>query len=60
MESDNVKYLPVSDGRTEMWEFPDGTIVTMAVPTAEPPITVKHAVYCFSSIIHGIHEAVRS
>jgi hypothetical protein len=56
-EADVIK-LPFTDGRKETWEFPDGTMVTMERPTTEPPITVKDAVYCFSSILHGLHAAM--
>ena len=48
------------DGRSGIWAFPDGTLVTMTVPKTEPPITVKHAVYCLSSIVHQIHQAMGS
>jgi hypothetical protein len=48
--------LGFSNGRAEEWTFPDGTVVTMTVPLSEPPVTVKHAVYCLSSILHQIHR----
>lgn len=54
----NVVDLGESSGRKEVWEFPDGTVVTMTVPGSEPPISIKHAVYCLSSIMHSIHKAV--
>jgi hypothetical protein len=54
----SVVYLNADDGRKETWTFPDGTVVTMAVPVTEPPITVKHAVYCFSSLLHQTHKAM--
>lgn len=54
----NVVDLGISDGRNEVWRFPDGTVVTMTVPGSEPPISIKHAVYCLSSIMHSIHKAV--
>lgn len=57
-EPTNVVYLNTTDGRQEIWMFPDGTKVTLEVPTTEPPITVKHAVYCFSAIQHQIHTAM--
>jgi hypothetical protein len=50
--------LNVTDGRKEIWRFPDGTVVTMDVPLDEPPITVKHAVYVFSALLHQIHTAM--
>jgi hypothetical protein len=46
------------DGRSETWKFPDGTVVTMTVPQSEPPITVKHAVFCLSSVTYQIHKAM--
>lgn len=55
----NIHHLGFSDGRKETWNFPDGTIVTMEVPKEEPPITVKHAIYCFSECIHRTHEAMK-
>lgn len=55
---DNVIDLGMDDGRNQVWNFPDGTIVTMIVPSSETPITVKHAVFCFSNILHGIHTKV--
>lgn len=55
----NVIHLFHEDGRNESWKFPDGTVVTMNVPDEEPPITVKHAIYCLSEIIHRIHEAMK-
>lgn len=58
MESSNIISLGITDGRTETWTFPDGTVVTMAVPSTEPPISVKHAVYCLSSIMHHLHKVV--
>lgn len=54
----NVISLNMSDGRREEWSFPDGTVVTLTVPASEPPITVKHAVYCFSALLHQIHKAI--
>ncbi|HXJ61943.1 MAG TPA: hypothetical protein VNU68_35335 [Verrucomicrobiae bacterium] len=57
-ETSNLVRLTVTDGRTENWRFPDGTVVTMTVPIDEPPITVKHAVYCLSSILHQTHRAM--
>lgn len=54
----NVVYLNATDGRKDTWEFPDGTKVTIEVPPSEPPIMVKHAVYCFSAIVHQIHTAM--
>lgn len=57
-EPTNVVRLVVDDGRKEVWTFPDGTVVTMTVPPAEPPITIQHGVYCFSSLLHQIHTAV--
>ena len=48
----------VDDGRKETWTFPDGTVVTIEVPNDEPPITVKHAVYTLSSVLHGLHTAM--
>lgn len=57
-QTTNVVSLNMSDGRREVWTFPDGTVVTMEVPANEPPITVKHAVYCFSSLLHQTHKAV--
>lgn len=59
-ETTNVISLNMTDGRREVWTFPDGTVVTMEVPADEPPITVKHAVYCLSSILHQTHAAVFS
>jgi hypothetical protein len=56
--TDNVIPLGAGDGRKEVWRFPDGTVVTMEVPISEPPITVKHAIYCCSSIVHQLHTAV--
>jgi hypothetical protein len=56
---DNVITLYTEDGRKESWKFPDGTVVTMEVPKDEPPITVKHAIYCFSSLIHQTNEAMK-
>jgi len=56
--TDNVVKLDVTDGRHEVWNFPDGTVVRMDVPDNETPITIKHAVYCFSSILHGIHTGM--
>ncbi len=53
-----VHYLYTEDGRKESWKFPDGTIVTLEVPKDEPPITVKHAVFCFSDLLHRIHGAM--
>ena len=53
-----VRHLNVTDGRKEVWAFPDGTIVTMEVPADEPPITVKHAVYCLSALLHQTHKAM--
>jgi hypothetical protein len=50
--------LKKDDGRNEEWHFPDGIMITMAVPKEEAPITVKHAIYCFSEIIHRIHRAM--
>ena len=50
--------LGMTDGRKEEWSFPDGTVVTMTVPASEPPITVKHAVFCFSALLHQIHKAI--
>lgn len=50
--------LYTEDGRKESWKFPDGTVVTMEVPKEEPPITVKHAIFCLSDIIHRIHKAM--
>ena len=41
-----------------IWTMADGTVLTMEVPASEPPITVKHAVYCLSSVLHGIHAAM--
>lgn len=57
--SGNVVDLGFPDGRHETWSFPDGTVIRMDVPGNEPSITVKHAIYCFSEIIHRIHEAMK-
>ena len=57
-EAGNVVSLNTDDGRLEKWSFPDGTVVTMEVPVSEPPITAGHAVYCFSSLVHGLHMAL--
>lgn len=54
MEAEVIR-LNVEDGRKVTWSFPDGTVVTIEVPHSEPPITVKHAVYCFSSLQHRTH-----
>lgn len=54
----NVVVLDLPDHRKSTWRFPDGTVVTMEVPENEPPITVKHAVYCLSEIIHRVHRAM--
>lgn len=54
----NVIELGLKDGRLEVWDFPDGTKLTIEVPNSEPPITIKHAVYCLSSVLHGIHTGV--
>lgn len=54
----DVYYLKMEDGRKEVWRFPDGTVVTMEVPSNEPPITAKHAVFCLSNIAHQIHSAI--
>lgn len=52
----NVVYLPDTlNPREETWTFVDGTVVTITVPADEPPITVKHAVYCLSDVLHQIH-----
>lgn len=56
--TDNVIQLDVTDGRKDTWTFPDGTIVTIEVPVTEPPITVKHAIYCCSAIVHLLHTAI--
>jgi hypothetical protein len=53
--SADIINLNVTDGRKEIWRFPDGTVVTMDVPASEPPITVKHAVYIFSALLHMTH-----
>lgn len=53
-----IIHLPMTDGRREVWNFPDGTVITMEVPASEPPITVKHAVYCLSTALHGLHTAM--
>lgn len=57
--SDNIVYLNQDSGRHESWKFPDGTVVAIIVPDNEPPITVKHAVYCLSDVIHRIHESMK-
>lgn len=57
-EEPNVINLFTEDGRKEIWKFPDGTVVTMEVPANEQPITVKHAIYCLSDLIHRIHKAM--
>lgn len=53
-----VIHVDMDDGRKETWTLPDGTALTMEVPTSEPPITVKHAVYVLSSVLHGLHTAM--
>ena len=53
-----VIHVDMDDGRKETWTLADGTVLTMEVPPSEPPITVKHAVYCLSSVLHGIHAAM--
>jgi hypothetical protein len=53
---DNIIKLHLRNGRKQVWTFPDGTIVTIEVPTTEPPITVAHAVYCLSSLVHSTHS----
>jgi hypothetical protein len=58
--SDNIITLPIDDGRKQVWTFPDGTSVTMEVPKEEPPITVAHAIYVFSALVHNIHTAMLS
>lgn len=55
----NIINLYAENGRKEQWTFPDGTILTIEVPADEPPITVKHAVYCLSDVLHRIHGAMR-
>lgn len=52
---DNIIHLTVDDGRNVSWKFPDGTELIISVPKDEPPITVKHAIYCLSSVIHRTH-----
>jgi hypothetical protein len=56
----NIISLYTEDGRKESWNFPDGTIVTIEVPKDEPPITVKHAVFCLSDVLHQIHGAMHA
>lgn len=51
-----VVTLKTNDGRNEGWSFADGTVVSMTVPLDEPPITVKHAIYILSAIMHQIHR----
>jgi hypothetical protein len=58
VSQDNVVTLEISDGRNESWNLPDGTVVTITVPDSEPPITVKHAVYCLSAVLHQTHRAM--
>lgn len=53
-----VIHVDMDDGRKETWTLADGTVVTMEVPKDEPPITVKHAVYVLSSVLHGLHTAM--
>ena len=56
----NVVFLNADDGRRVQWEFPDGTVVTIEVPLIEPPITVKHSVYCFSALLHRTHTEMEA
>ena len=53
-----VIHVDMNDGRKETWTLADGTVLTMEVPASEPPITVKHAVYTLSSVLHGVHTAM--
>jgi hypothetical protein len=54
----NVIQLGFNDPRKETWTFADGTEVTITVPSDEPPITVKHAVYCLSDVLFRIHTGM--
>ena len=47
------------EGRKESWRFTDGTVVTIEVPGGQPSISVKHAVYCLSAVLHHTHQAMR-